>query len=331
MLSITFRLSLKATLFVYLLIVATTSSTSFAQDGLILTEVMFNPAGSENFNEFIEIYNRGDAPIDLSGYTISDGVGSDEIITAGNGLILEPSQYGIILDNGYFDNSTQYDSIIPQDALILTINGVTFGSRGLLNSAPETVTISTAAGSVAAEYRYSVDNSDGYSDEKIDLISGDDSSNWANSIVLNGTPGFRNSVFPPAIDLAVRRLYSEPSDPVSGEPFSLNAVIENLGTETVTDFNVTFFVELTNDSNVTDNEVLSPPLSNSTPLLPSDSLSISTDITGFPWSVITVGVTLSTMGDERTENDMAFTLIILGFNSASFLINEVMYNAIISQ
>ena len=113
---------------VYFLIIATTSSIAFAQDGLILTEIMFNPAGNENFNEFVEIYNRGDASINLSGYTISDGVASDEIISAGNGLILEPLQYGVILDNGYFDNSTQYDAIIPQGALVMTIDGATIGS-----------------------------------------------------------------------------------------------------------------------------------------------------------------------------------------------------------
>ena len=39
-------------LFVYFLIIATTSSIAIGQDGLILTEIMFNPAGNENFNEF---------------------------------------------------------------------------------------------------------------------------------------------------------------------------------------------------------------------------------------------------------------------------------------
>ena len=52
-----------------------------------------------------------------------------------------PDQFAVILDNGYFENSTDYDSLIPPEALILTINGKTFGSGGLLNSAPETVTL----------------------------------------------------------------------------------------------------------------------------------------------------------------------------------------------
>ncbi|MCH8927685.1 MAG: lamin tail domain-containing protein [Candidatus Marinimicrobia bacterium] len=313
-------------LLVYFLIIATTSSIAFAQDGLILTEIMFNPAGNENFNEFVEIYNRGDASINLSGYTISDGVASDEIISAGNGLILEPLQYGVILDNGYFDNSTQYDAIIPQGALVMTIDGATIGSRGLLNSAPETVTISTSSGITIAEYTYTVDNSDGYSDEKIDLNAGDDLFNWSNSIVLNGTPGFRNSVFPLGIDLAMKRIYTEPLNPVYGEQFSLNAVIENRGTITVSDFNLTFFVELKEDSIFSENELLSPPISNSTSLLPSDSIVLSIDIIDFPRSVAFVGAIVLAIGDERTENNIAFTLITLEFNAASLLINEVMYD-----
>jgi len=193
-----------------LIINATALTTLHAQNPIVLSEVMFNPSGNENYNEFIEIYNSGGTEVDLSGYWIGDGVDSDEIIDAGWGITLLPDQFAVILDNGYFENSTDYDSLIPPEALILTINGNTFGSRGLLNSAPETVTLFNSDSIPIGEYTYSVDNSQGISDEKINLSEGDDAANWANSLVHHGTPGFGNSVSPLEVDLALSKIYALP-------------------------------------------------------------------------------------------------------------------------
>ena len=115
-----------------IIISATTLTTLNAQSPIVLSEIMFNPSGNENYTEFIEIYNSGGSEVNLTGYWIGDGVDSDELIDAGWGITLSPFQFAVILDNGYFENSTDYDSLIPSDALILTINGNTFGSRGLL-------------------------------------------------------------------------------------------------------------------------------------------------------------------------------------------------------
>ena len=321
-----YRLSRFVSLSFQCLIIVTTFSHAAAQDQIVLSEVMFNPSGNENFDEFIEIYNAGDSAVDLTGWIIGDGTASDEIIDAGWGLALAPAQYGIILDNGYFENSTEYDSLIPPEALVLTIDGVTFGFKGLLNSAPETVTLLAPDSSVIAEYTYSVDNGQGISDEKIDLSAGDDALNWSNSLIKKGTPGFKNSVAPANIDLAVSRIYIEPELPSFGQQFVLFAIIENRGTQTAEDFTVTFFADSNNDSAFSTGEQLLPPFTNSAPLEPGDSVSFSAEMTDFQWSSIMIGVLASIEGDEKPPNDIYFIEISLHFESDMLVINEIMYD-----
>ena len=103
---------------------------------------MFNPDESEYYYEFIEIYNLNvQDSIDLTGWKISDGSNFDEIIAVEHGLILAPNSFAIILDPGYFDHDRIYDSLIPAEALILTIDNSAFGSGGLSNSVAETISI----------------------------------------------------------------------------------------------------------------------------------------------------------------------------------------------
>ncbi|RKY74607.1 hypothetical protein DRQ00_11625, partial [candidate division KSB1 bacterium] len=75
-----------------------------------LSEVMFDPAGSEATDEFIEIYNLSATDsVDLAGWRVGDSSGSDMLIDSGDGLVLAPGQFGLILDPDYFGNSTTYE------------------------------------------------------------------------------------------------------------------------------------------------------------------------------------------------------------------------------
>jgi hypothetical protein len=162
---------------------------------IVLSEVMFDPDGSEQTDEFIEIWNSSNTDsYDLAGWQIGDGSGEDVLADAGKGMILSPGQYGLILDPDYFENSVLYDYLIPETALVLTIDGPTLGSGGLSNSQPETIILFDPDHSVVSRYVYSTGNSSGHSDEKLDLMGSDGAGNWMDSAVLNGTPGFRNSV-----------------------------------------------------------------------------------------------------------------------------------------
>ncbi len=169
---------------------------------VVISEVMFDVQGADYHDEFVELYNCSSEAVDLTGWQFSDSTGTDDLQDAGYGLLLHPGQFAVILDGSYFENSTTYDSIIPPEALILKISDGAFGSGGLANTRPERLTLIDAGGREIDAYRYSVDNSPGYSDEKIILCSAQVEGNWANSLTAGGTPGFKNSVSPRDLDLA---------------------------------------------------------------------------------------------------------------------------------
>ncbi|MFH1009755.1 MAG: lamin tail domain-containing protein [bacterium] len=202
--------------------------TSPAQ--VVLTEIMFNPYGNENADEFIEIYNTDSVAINLSRWMISDGTSEDSLRPLEQGLFLAPGQFGLILDPGYFTyESDTYDGMIPGSALVLTISNNTFGDRGLSNSVAETVSLINASGHTVSQYTYTLDNEEGYSDEKIVPWGGDTTTNWANARRLKGSPGAWNTVSPPLHDLSLAEFWSEPEEPPIGSSFQLFAKIRNDG------------------------------------------------------------------------------------------------------
>jgi len=191
---------------------------------------MFDPYGEESTDEFVELYNNSALPVQLAGWTISDGEGEDSLVSAGQGLFAAPNQYILIIDPDYIeDGSVTYDGLVPETALIVTIHTATFGSRGFSNSSSESVILKNASGNTVFSYRYSIGNESGHSDEKIRLSGTDDSTNWSNSVTLLGTPGFRNSVTPAQHDLAVVALSATPDFPAPRSRYLLEIVIANSG------------------------------------------------------------------------------------------------------
>jgi hypothetical protein len=170
---------------------------------VVFSEIMFDVPGADYYDEFVELYNCSDSTVDLSGWQFSDSSAIDLLVDAGYGMLLKPGQFAVILDGSYFGHSTTYDSIIPSQALILTINDNALGQNGLANTHGERLYLFDASGRIVATYRYSADNAPGFSDEKIKLCAGDMPENWANSLVKGGTPGFVNSVTPAGLDVGL--------------------------------------------------------------------------------------------------------------------------------
>ena len=169
---------------------------SRAEASVVLSEVMFDPSGSEYYDEYVELFNTSETEsVDLTGWAIGDDEDSDGIAAADEGMALGPGQFGLILDPGYFEKSDRYDPL-PDDALILTIDDGSFGKGGWSNSMAEPVILTDSEGNEIARYVYTLGNAPGHSDEKILLEVGDSLENWADSRRDGGTPGRRNSVDP---------------------------------------------------------------------------------------------------------------------------------------
>ncbi len=288
---------------------------------VVFSEIMFNPEGDERYDEFVEILNLGEEPQDLTGWQLSDGTKSNNILpTAEGGAVLLPGQYGIILVSKYFSESRSYDTVIPAEALLLTIDASRLGANGLNNSVGERVSLLSHQGEEGA-YTYTPDNPDGYSEEKIDPAGGDSPENWGNSRCKGGTPGRRNSITPAEFDLELVAASFRPALPSASDTLALILSIRNGGKKTADSFTVVVeekepFQRLLADllltrqlppGETTVAEIMMPPFADGEYLL---------------------RVTLRHPLDENPANDSTeLTLWVESeFRSGGVVINEVMYD-----
>lgn len=221
-------------------------------DSVTITEVMFDPLGSDNPNEFVEIYNYSTTfSVNLSSWRISDSSAVDTLINFGEGLVLGPGQFGIILEGDYVLGNGLYDAIIPSAALVLRTHTSDFGSGGLRNSPPETLYLISSSGDTVSTYRYSGGSPNGLSDEKIVLNEDNSPSNWTRGILVNGTPGA-----PPTLDLNVANITFNPPSPPSGTTVSIEALVKNTGIRTVESGVLVFYADANRDGVPDNTEIL---------------------------------------------------------------------------
>src|SRR3972149_7645614 len=137
---------------------------------LILSEIMFYPTSGPN--EFIELYNFSETEsININNYKIKYSTSTpDIIIDAGQGTILPPRSFAIILEGDYPFGSGIYDGLIPPEALVLKISDNSFGSSGMNNTSDKPVWLLSPADDTLEAYIYSATNSQSFSDEKIEMI-----------------------------------------------------------------------------------------------------------------------------------------------------------------
>ena len=294
---------------------------------IILSEVMYNPRGSETTNEFIELFNTSTTDtLSLAGWQIGDQDAKDNLISDVTGLHLPPRHYAVILDPDYFDQSNLYDSIIPADVLILTIDDKTFGSGGFTNSTSETITLVNADAIVIAEYTYPPNNADGISLEKINLSEDDSDTNWTSSVKLDGTPGFQNSVSPPPVDgkLIPGSLQFDPQQLQQGISMHVSVTVRNVGTAVLDTYAVEFTLSLNNFRT-------SIPLGH---IFSEQALAVGDTALGeLVTPPLTAGyfslqaVLLST-NDANQLNDTLYVPIVVNLQRESIVINEIMYDPV---
>ena len=291
---------------------------------VILTEVMFDADTLESYNEFVEIYNLNTFTVDLNGWQVGDSAEIDFLTDAGNGLMLQPQQYGIILDPGYFANSTSYDSLIPPEALILTINDGSFGSFGFSNTQPEFVLLVNSSGDTVQTYQYSINNTPGHSDEKIILSDDNSPQNWGNSTRLNGTPGFKNSLSPKDIDLAITEFSFIGENFIVGGTAQFEAVVKNLGQQAINGFQFQKFYDYNRNQQPDSDEVLET-LSISNILMPGDSLLVEDEFGDIPAGNVSFGVAIIVQDDEDlTNNSKTKAVFVTDPVNLRVIINEIM-------
>ena len=140
---------------------------------LVITEVMANPL-NEGTGEFVEIFNRSEEAMELTGLVLSDG-DEDDVLEAFGGSItlLQPGNYAVVLDESHIDDYT-----IPPAAVRMTVGDARLGNS---LSVSDPVTLRTDDGELLGSYAYPFDPGNGISAELISLELGDVPGNWLRS------------------------------------------------------------------------------------------------------------------------------------------------------
>jgi len=313
----------KFLIFILFLFITHHSDSLIAQ--IIITEIMFDADTLEHHNEFVEIYNPGDNPIELLDWKLGDAAEVDLILDSGYGLSLAPQQYAVILDPGYFNNSTIYDNLIPETALILTIEDASFGSYGWSNTVPESVILLNPAGDTVQIYTYSTGNSPGYSDEKIVLSPENQASNWDNSIIFRGTPGQQNSVSPFTKDLALDSIWLSTKYPQSGQPFQLYAQFKNVGLDTIENFKTLVFFDH-NENTLPEAEEIVHDEDVIVYLPVNDVHNMIWEMVGLEMGKYSLGLQCVLAGDENNSNNLKIMSLDIESLENPLVINEIMFS-----
>ncbi len=168
-----------------------------AHAGLLITEILanaLNEPGSPGSGEWVELLNTGPGEIDLSGWSLSDGDQSDQLIAAipGGSTVLGPRRFALIID----PDRPRGDAPWPQGTLLLTVDDRSIGN-GLSSS--DRLRVAPQIGGRAATY-FEREESEppnpgrGLSIERVRLKArAEGPENWRPSRLVGGTPGALNS------------------------------------------------------------------------------------------------------------------------------------------
>lgn len=183
---------------------------------LVITEVMNNPI-DEDKEEFIEIYNPGDAPVNVNGLVLSDGDSTDKIraFPGGSGSTTIPAKgYGVVLDQEYAGSYT-----IPAAAVKLSTEDTTIGN-GLSSNDP--ITLFAADGTTElSKWAAPFNPGNGISAERKGKSNAD--TDWvASPCASKSSPGAENCagsiVEPPEpVNIVISEVMSNPINESAGE------------------------------------------------------------------------------------------------------------------
>ena len=161
----------------------TPSNPSAAQQFLVVTEIMYHPAG-DGLAEYIELTNIGPSALDLTGVKFSDGIRFDF-----PGSLASGARTLVVRDLATFEAT--YGTGLP-------VAGV-FTTPSALDNSGETIKLDDATNSTISEFRYDdklpwpVDaDGNGFSIVLIDPGLNPDpniGSNWRSSAAAGGSPG----------------------------------------------------------------------------------------------------------------------------------------------
>jgi len=157
---------------------------------VIISEIMYNPDQCHDSDcEWIEIYNTGNYKINLSGWTIDNNTFDAEII--------QPKEYVVIareLTDGKDADIQSFEYFWGDNSMVWgdsgTENYTAFDGAMILNNNNDTVTLRSPGSYYDSVTYFSAWGADGNNR----TLERCENGTWTESLVDNGTPGFRNSI-----------------------------------------------------------------------------------------------------------------------------------------
>jgi hypothetical protein len=303
---------------------------------VVFNEVMADPV-SEATGEFIELYNAGADPVDVSGWILSDAGDTSDALTdylgpfdaGAPGTVIPAGGFALVVDPDY---AGEYHPLIeegaPPDRLImLTIRGDRTLGNGLGN-AGDALTLSDRTGVVARFAWSKRAGAEGLSWEKKLPAGGDEPDNWAPCRSPAGaTPGFANSVTPPRRDAGLQpgSLRIAPETPHAGDAVTVSVWLRNEGLDPAEGMTLHLFIDGDGDSVLTGAERIEARAVPAA-LAPGDSLEVNCFWMPASGGAYRVAVQVTMLDDEHAGNDVLYKTVRVAFPARSVVINEIMFD-----
>ena len=83
---------------------------------IVINEVEANPAGDDDGNEWVELYNPSSYAVDISGWRVSSTHGRTASVTISQGTMLQPGKYKIITYSSQWIDNEDEQMILYDDS-----------------------------------------------------------------------------------------------------------------------------------------------------------------------------------------------------------------------
>lgn len=160
-----------------------------ANASLVITEIMYNLEGADDKREWIEIYNNGSEPIDLTDWRFNDGSNHLLVLTPEKGgqgsIIIQSNQYAVLAGDAvvFLNEHSGFSGTVIDT--VMSLNN-TFDTLKIIDNQGVEIDILIYESGWGA-------NGNGMSLERMDFLGPNNSSNWQESKIAGGTPGGDNS------------------------------------------------------------------------------------------------------------------------------------------
>jgi len=152
-------------------------STTCTEQKVIINEIMYNPKGSDNGREWIELFNAGNCEVNLTGWKFFESNTNHKITLVFGSIILKPNQFAIISNN-----ATKFKEEYPSASCSI------FQSSFSLSNIGEILAIKNSSLQIIDSVNYSSSWGANDNGKSLELKNGI----WVESYVDGGTPCMPN-------------------------------------------------------------------------------------------------------------------------------------------